>query len=297
MLYAADLVVFCEIVNFVQQYKVIVLSFCPFVGRNEQDLITFFSCFANALCYGQSCRVRTCLSRNSRCCIALKERSAMTETIEGLPLADRLAKGIRTLLISGELMPGQRLSEAAFSERFDVSRNSLREAFRLLTKDGLLRHEANRGVFVAVPTMSSVIDIYRVRRMVECGALRQAWHKHPAIKTMRAAVEDAKVKREDADWLGVGSANMKFHAAVVDLLDSARLSDFYERIAAELRLCFGLLKDPEQLHSPFVDMNSKILSLMEEGKAQEAGDEMEIYLNLSERTVLKALERAVEHAS
>lgn len=39
------------------------------------------------------------------------------------------------------------------------------------------------------------------------------------------------------------------------------------------------------------------LSLMEEGKAQEAGDEMEIYLNLSERTVLKALERAVEHAS
>ncbi|MGQ8634115.1 GntR family transcriptional regulator, partial [Agrobacterium sp. DKPNP3] len=108
----------------------------------------------------------------------------MTETIEGLPLADRLAKGIRTLLISGELAPGQRLSEAAFSERFDVSRNSLREAFRLLTKDGLLRHEANRGVFVAVPTMSSVIDIYRVRRMVECGALRQAWHKHAAIKTM-----------------------------------------------------------------------------------------------------------------
>lgn len=57
------------------------------------------------------------------------------------------------------------------------------------------------------------------------------------------------------------------------------------------------MKDPEQLHSPFVDMNSKILSLMEEGKAGEAGDEMEIYLNLSERTVLKALERAVEHAS
>ncbi|PZU64920.1 MAG: GntR family transcriptional regulator, partial [Rhizobium sp.] len=39
------------------------------------------------------------------------------------------------------------------------------------------------------------------------------------------------------------------------------------------------------------------LSLMEEGKAQEAGDEMDTYLNLSERTVLKALERAVEHAS
>ena len=77
-----------------------------------------------------------------------------------------------------ELFPGQRLSEAAFSDRFDVSRNSLREAFRLLTKDGLLRHEANRGVFVAVPSMASIIDIYRVRRMLECGALRQAWQQH-----------------------------------------------------------------------------------------------------------------------
>ncbi len=168
----------------------------------------------------------------------------MTETIEGLPLADRLAKGIRTLLISGELMPGQRLSEAAFSERFEVSRNSLREAFRLLTKDGLLRHEANRGVFVAVPTLASVIDIYRVRRMVECGALRQAWHKHPAIRTMRTAVDDARIKRDQADWLGVGSANMKFHAAVVDLLDSARLSDFYERIAAEAQALFRPAERP-----------------------------------------------------
>ena len=56
----------------------------------------------------------------------------MTDDADGLPLADRLARRMRALLISGELSPGQRLSEAAFSERFDVSRNSLREAFRLL---------------------------------------------------------------------------------------------------------------------------------------------------------------------
>ncbi|MGQ3291000.1 MAG: GntR family transcriptional regulator, partial [Shinella sp.] len=36
----------------------------------------------------------------------------MTDDGEGLPLADRLARRIRTLLISGELAPGQRLSEA-----------------------------------------------------------------------------------------------------------------------------------------------------------------------------------------
>lgn len=218
----------------------------------------------------------------------------MTDDGEGLPLADRLARRIRTLLISGELSPGQRLSEAAFSERFDVSRNSLREAFRLLTKDGLLRHEANRGVFVAVPSMASIIDIYRVRRMLECGALRQAWQQHPAIKVMREAVAAAQRQRKQGDWIGVGSANMTFHTAIIDLSDSARLNEFYERVSAELRLCFGLLKDPEHLHAPFVDMNDAIVTLLEQNRPHEAAAEMETYLNLAERTMLKALERASE---
>ncbi|XUY29501.1 GntR family transcriptional regulator [Agrobacterium sp. rho-8.1] len=213
---------------------------------------------------------------------------------ENLPLADRVAKDIRDLLITGALAPGQRLSEAAFSERLDVSRNSLREAFRLLTKDGLLRHEANRGVFVSAPSTDQIIDIYRVRRMLECSALRQAWPKHPATATMRDAVEYAKIHRDLKQWREVGSANMRFHAAVVDLSDSSRLSDFYARVAAELRLSFGLLKDPEQLHSPFVDMNDQILSLVEKGDVIEAAVQMEQYLNLSERTVLKALERAAK---
>lgn len=219
------------------------------------------------------------------------KEKAMTEP---LPLADRVAKDIRDLLIIGALTPGQRLSEAAFSERLEVSRNSLREAFRLLTKDGLLRHEANRGVFVSVPSTDSIIDIYRVRRMLECGALRQAWPKHPSVAAMRSAVEHARKQRDLGEWREVGSANMKFHAAVVDLSDSSRLSDFYARVAAELRLSFGLLRDPEQLHSPFVDMNAQILALLEKGEVVEAASQMELYLNLSERTVLKALERSAK---
>ncbi|MDR6100647.1 DNA-binding GntR family transcriptional regulator [Agrobacterium larrymoorei] len=82
----------------------------------------------------------------------------MTDTRESMPLSDWIAKRIRLMLISGELKPGQRISEAAFSEHLEVSRNSLREAFRIMTKEGLLRHETNRGVFVQTPTMASIMD-------------------------------------------------------------------------------------------------------------------------------------------
>lgn len=208
------------------------------------------------------------------------------------PLPEKLAALLRDRLIAGDFSPGQKLSEQALSESLGVSRNTLREAFRLLTKEGLLRHEANRGVFVMVPDIASVIDIYRVRRVVEGGALAGAYPKHPAVAQMRDAVKTAQAASARQDWQQVGSANMAFHTAIVALADSARLSAFYAQIAAELRLSFTLLDNPEMLHAPYVDMNADILAKLEIEQPQLAATMLEAYLNQSERTILAALARA-----
>ncbi|MCM2395896.1 GntR family transcriptional regulator [Rhizobium sp. S95] len=206
-------------------------------------------------------------------------------------LAPRLAEEIRDKLIAGELKPGQRLSEAALSGDLAVSRNSLREAFRLLTKEGLLHHEPHRGVFVATPSMASIIDIYRVRRMIECQAIARAYPNHPAVARMRSAVECARSARDEKDWGTVGSQNMVFHAAIVDLADSQRLNAFYAQIAAELRLSFGLLASPELLHGPYVDLNAALVEMLVAGRTKEAAEALESYLLQSERTVLAAFSR------
>ena len=206
-------------------------------------------------------------------------------------LAQRLADAIRDKLIAGELRPGERLSETALSTTFEVSRNTLREVFRLLTKEGLLFHEPNRGVFVSVPSVSSIIDIYRIRRMVECQALAGTYPNHPAVSRMRMAVQTAISSREAADWVRVGSANMLFHAAIVELADSKRMNVFYAQVAAELRLCFGMLEDPEFLHASYVDMNAEILARLEAGRPVEAAEMLGTYLIQSERTILAAFER------
>ncbi|PYE42848.1 GntR family transcriptional regulator [Rhizobium sp. PP-F2F-G20b] len=226
---------------------------------------------------------------NGRAPGGLSFSMAEQDTISAL--APRLAEEIRGRLIAGELKPGQRLSEAALSADFSVSRNSLREAFRLLTKEGLLRHEPNRGMFVATPSMASIIDIYRIRRMIECQALAKAYPHHPAVARMRAAVEAARIARSEKAWGMVGSQNMVFHAAIVELADSQRLNAFYAQIAAELRLSFGLLDDPELLHAPYVDLNAAILEHLEAGRTQEAATMLEAYLAQSERTVLAAFSR------
>ena len=208
-------------------------------------------------------------------------------------LTDRVSEQIRRKLINGELTPGQRLSEAALSDSLEISRNTLREAFRVLTKEGLLRHEPNRGVSVAVPSIAAIIDIYRVRRLIECQALAQAYPRHPAGKRLRQAVDRALRCRDAGDWRGVGTANMELHKAIVELADSERLNEMFAHLLAELRLAFGLLDDPEFLHAPYVDGNVKIVELFEAGKPQEAAAALGDYLVHSERIVLAAYARRI----
>ncbi|TQM57625.1 DNA-binding GntR family transcriptional regulator [Klugiella xanthotipulae] len=206
-------------------------------------------------------------------------------------LADQAAETIRQRLIAGELVPGQQLSEAALSDDLAISRNTLREAFRALTYEGLLTHQHHRGVFVVVPTIASIIDIYRVRRIIECQALTQALPKHPAGERMRTASAEALRLRDAGDWVGVGTANMEFHSAIVSLADSQRLDALYANVSAELRLAFSLLDDPEFLHGPYVDLNTTIDTLYAEGRTAEAGVALNDYLLQSERTVLAAYTR------
>jgi len=211
-------------------------------------------------------------------------------------LSERMAEQLRQQITQGRFVPGQRLSEKPLSDSLGISRNTLREVFRMLTKEGLLRHEANRGVFVATPSLASIIDIYRVRRLIECQALAQAYPHHPAKKKMREAVEAALRCRDARDWVGVGTANIAFHLAIVELADSERLRQLFTAVLAELRLAFGLLRDAEFLHAPYVDMNLRILELTEAGNLAGAAAALNDYLVHSERIVLAVYARQVSAA-
>lgn len=206
-------------------------------------------------------------------------------------LGETVTAGIRRLLVEGEFTPGQRLSEIALCERLGVSRNTLREAFRTLAHEGLVTHQPHRGVFVTSPDAASIVEIYRLRRFIECRALSEAWPSHPAVKEMRAAVDEAKEHGRRRDWLAVGTANMAFHGAIVSLADSARLDDFFRQVLAELRLAFGLMSDKEWLHAPYVEMNQQVLETFAGGDTRAAVVLLEHYLAQSERIVLAAWER------
>ncbi|MFI7705148.1 GntR family transcriptional regulator [Nonomuraea sp. NPDC049480] len=96
--------------------------------------------------------------------------SAARPALERAGTAELVASILRENIIEGSLPPGIRLSEEAIGQVLKVSRNTLREAFRLLSHENLLVHELHRGMFVRRLTASDVADIYRTRRALEAAA-------------------------------------------------------------------------------------------------------------------------------
>lgn len=216
------------------------------------------------------------------------ERTAVTDDQS---LAEAVATRMRELVIAGEFAPGQKLSEQQVAAGFGISRNTLREVFRLLTSQRLLKYIPNRGVFVAAPDEAAVIDIYRVRSVIQKGAVQAATRGHPALARMRLLAEQGREIGSHDYWRQVGTINMEFHRAMVELCDSPRLSDCFDLVLAELRLVFGQLEDTAHLHEPYIGLNASLVGALEQDDVPAAVSQLEAYLLKSERAVLAALQR------
>ena len=203
--------------------------------------------------------------------------------------AERIAGVLRQQITAGDLRPGTQLSEQRLGARLGISRNTLREAFRLLAHDGLLVHRRHRGVFVPELDEDDLVDIYRLRRTVECDVVRTLTDLDPnLLRPLRADVEAAESAASRGEWREVGTANMRFHEALVGLAGSPRIDDVTRRLLAELRLVFDVIASPRLLHERFISRNRALVELLADGQVERAADELERYLRDSERLLMEA---------
>jgi DNA-binding GntR family transcriptional regulator len=79
---------------------------------------------------------------------------------------------LRRAILRRELAPGEHVRQPAWAERLGVSRAVLREAFKILTGQRLLRHSPHSGYFVAKLSASEMTQLYRIRMFVEEEILR-----------------------------------------------------------------------------------------------------------------------------
>ncbi|KND43386.1 MULTISPECIES: GntR family transcriptional regulator [Streptomyces] len=211
--------------------------------------------------------------------------------------AERVSDILRSRIAEGFFPPGTRLSEDSIGGALGVSRNTLREAFRLLTHERLLVHELNRGVFVRVLTVEDVEDIYRTRRLVECAVVRGLGAPPYGLDRLAEAVAEGQRAADEDDWKGVSTANIHFHRELVALAGSARTDELMRSVFAELRLAFHVVDDPRELYEPYLARNLLILRTLQRGEREEAERLLAAYLDDSLKNLVTVYGRRVADVS
>ncbi|MER5349263.1 GntR family transcriptional regulator [Kitasatospora sp. NPDC002551] len=201
--------------------------------------------------------------------------------------AEHIAAILRRRIAEGKHLPDVRLPEDTISKGLKVSRNTLREAFRLLAHEGVVEHRHGQGVFVRRLSVADVVDLYRLRRVVQPAVIRDLKSRAVDLAQVRAAVEEFEAAGTEADWRVLGTANLRFHLALTALAGSRRLDALMSRVLAELRLVFHAVSDLREFHVAYGTRNRRILELIDAGALAKAANEMSAYLRDAERDLVE----------
>src|SRR5512140_2892556 len=94
--------------------------------------------------------------------------------IQRQSLADAVAERLREQITNGELHEGEQLRQDAIAKEFQVSRIPVREALLHLEAEGLITTVANRGAVVSALSPEEIEELFDIRSVLECHALRLA---------------------------------------------------------------------------------------------------------------------------
>ena len=154
---------------------------------------------------------------------------------------DAVLSQLRNAILTGRLVPGDRLREVQLAKELGVSRPTLREAIYQLIHEGLLVRESHKGVSVAEIDASAITDIAVVRSALESIAakaiasskddsaretLRQAWNVYDV-----AAASDDPVRENDA--------HLEFHRTIWMASGNTMLQRIWPIVSASINLALS----------------------------------------------------------
>jgi DNA-binding GntR family transcriptional regulator len=109
-------------------------------------------------------------------------------------LYEQTYQALRTSILSGELIPGERLVETQLAEQLQVSRTPIREAIRQLQRDSLVTSDSNGGLRVTTISITDVAQLYDCRIALEQLSVQSACQNATAEQLQ--TLEDLVIQAE-----------------------------------------------------------------------------------------------------
>jgi len=155
-------------------------------------------------------------------------------------IVDRTAKALEDMIIKGKLKPGQKVKEQEISTRLGISRPPLREAFKILEADGLIRREPRRGVFVSELKDGDIWEIYTLKLALYTLGVTLAMDKitnGEVEKLEKVVVQMEKTVQGDGspDVMKYEELNNLFHEMTANIAGHARLKKIQQSLNNQIK--------------------------------------------------------------
>jgi len=214
--------------------------------------------------------------------------------INRISVADQVASILRRRILDGELPPGTSLQELPMAASFGVSRNTVREATRILSLEGLLKRNAHRGVAVAQLSLEDVAEIYQLRHLLEIPAVLAAKMEDTDVLTeMRTALEGYEKAVEGADWVRAVRFDLHFHTLLIRFHRNRRLESFYQKLLGELRMGMVLVDLSHDDPGGLVPAHRRIYQLLTSGETNQCATLLAQHLRDSESRLTVVMDQRI----
>ena len=140
-------------------------------------------------------------------------------------IADQVYEVLNRAIESGQFAPGARVNEGEIARDLGISKTPLRLALHQLRRDGVVRIEPRKGIYLAVPTLTEIIELIEVREVLEGLAARRAALQadRSFVGEMEACLKPFSEENLGRKRLKYAAADHRFHSLMVKASGSAEL--------------------------------------------------------------------------
>lgn len=137
----------------------------------------------------------------------------MSQPLSRSTLQDQAEQAIRKMIIAHRFTPGARINVEKLCMDLGVSRTPVIRALKRLNKGGVVRHEDNRGYFMAEMTLPMAVQLYQLRQILEfeAGKLAAGLIGPERLERLEKIIEAQRPMVERGDLLAYSQSDFDFH--------------------------------------------------------------------------------------
>ena len=211
-------------------------------------------------------------------------------TNEYLPLRDVVFNTLRDAILTGKLVPGERLMENQLAEKLGVSRTPVREALRMLELENLVELVPRKGAQVLDMSEKDITNILEVRSALEGLATSLACKKMTKedlqkLKSMEVDFEKAVADNDVDHFVDIDE---DFHDLIFAATENDKLISIFRNLRIQLyRYRMAQAKNNETSMSTIVAHHRSIIRAIENHDAEEGASIAQGHIKYQTESILR----------